>query len=337
MRFIVSVFHLILVVLLCQCAGPNPDSGHSSAASTASGSSSAPSVASGGSWTNTQGMVFRQIPSGSFSMGPNGSPYSDPQDGTTHSVTLTQFYIAATHVTWSNFSIIYQWATGHSYVFDNTGSYAAGYGYPPFGDTNLNPVVSVPWISQLKWCNALSEYEGRTPVYYADAAHTVVLRSSTAEISNDQVDWNANGYRLATEAEWEYAARAGSTASFWWGESTNDFSYEWTLENTGNKSYPVATKKTNAFGLYDMIGLVHTCTWDAFTYSYPATAATNPRGPNRTGDNSGWRVMRGGAFMFNLTETTSYNARAYCGSRRGIAYNLNGDYDGGMRIAFNAP
>jgi formylglycine-generating enzyme required for sulfatase activity len=282
-------------------------------------------------------MVLVPIPGGTFTMGPNGSPYADAQDGANHQVTVSPFYLGTTHVPWATFNTIYLWAQSHGYTFDNIGNYGAGYGYPPGGDVNQNPAVAVPWLSQLKWCNALSEHEGRTPVYYEDAAHTVVLRSSTSEITNGMVDWNANGYRLATEAEWEFAARAGSTASFWWGEATNDFSYEWSSENSEGKTWPVAGKRANTFGLFDMTGLVHTCTWDAFTYNYPSTTANNPHGPDEVGTNGGWRVMRGGGFLNPLTETVAYNARAYLGSRRGITFNIDNDFDGGMRVALNAP
>jgi formylglycine-generating enzyme required for sulfatase activity len=112
-------------------------------------------------------------------------------------------------------------------------------------------------------------------------------------------DWNANGYRLPTEAEWEYAARAGdnTVSSLTWA-GTNSSSklgeYAWYYDNSGSKNYPVGTKKLNAFGLCDMSGNVREWCWNWCTDSYDTG---KEGGSDPTGTSSGLgRVFRGGGW-----------------------------------------
>jgi formylglycine-generating enzyme required for sulfatase activity len=118
----------------------------------------------------------------------------------------------------------------------------------------------------------------------------------------DSVSWDKAdeyckrvGKRLPTEAQWEYAARAGTTTNYYWGNEMND-AYAWHYGNSEDKTHPVAQKKPNAFGLYDMVGNVwEWCAdWYAEDY-YSATVSNNPTGP----DSGQKRITRGGGFGHN--------------------------------------
>ena len=112
-------------------------------------------------------------------------------------------------VTKTLWDTVYQWATNHDYSFE----------WGALGKAANHPVHTVTWYDAVKWCNARSEKEGRTPAYYTSAAQTTVYRSGEVNVDNTWVKWNA-GYRLPTEAEWERAARGGSSAHrFPWADA----------------------------------------------------------------------------------------------------------------------
>ncbi len=110
------------------------------------------------------------------------------------------------------------------------------------------PVVDVSWLSAIAFCDFLSEKAGLTRCYSWDSTGLVLC------------DWTANGYRLPSEAEWEFACRAGST-EVRYGELNEIGWYE---ENAEAQLHPVGAKKPNALGLYDTIGNVWEWCWDVF-------------------------------------------------------------------------
>jgi formylglycine-generating enzyme required for sulfatase activity len=194
---------------------------------------------------------------------------------------------------------LYQWAmTARGYSFDRVGS----------GKAPDHPVNTISWYDAIKWCNARSELEGLTPCYYTDVGLATVYKSGQAM---PYVKWEANGYRLPTEAEWEKAARAGLTGKrFPWGDlithgdanyySMTAFAYDTSTTrgfhpdfDYGDYPYtsPVGHFAPNGYGLYDMAGNMFSWCWDWYDPAYYGVSpATDPRGPSSgTG-----RVCRGG-------------------------------------------
>ncbi len=104
-------------------------------------------------------------------------------------------------------------------------------------------------------------------------------------------------YRLPTESEWEYSARAGSSTTYFWG-SEEGGEYSWYQENSNKKTYPVGLKKPNAWGLYDMIGNVWEWTNDWYELYYERTNHIDPKGPIVPHTGSNWRVLRGGSSYY---------------------------------------
>ena len=141
------------------------------------------------------------------------------------------------------------------------------------------PVEQVSWHEAVEFCNKLSEHYGLTPAY---------------RISGESVTWykGADGYRLPTEAEWEYACRAGTTTRFYAGDSDSDLGGAgWYDVNSATKTHPVGKKAPNVWGLYDMHGNVLEWCWDSYG-CYSSTSMTNPTGPS----SGSYRVFRGGSW-----------------------------------------
>jgi len=213
----------------------------------------------GGSGNAPDGMV--RVEGGTFTM---GSPANEPgrrDDEVQHQVTVSSFYMGKYEVTQKEYQEV------------------MGTNPSRFKGDNL-PVEQVSWFDAVKYCNKRSQREGLTPAY------------TIKGLLGKKVTWNrnANGYRLPTEAEWEYACRAGTTTAYNTGASISD-NTGWYWDNSGKTTHPVGQKPANAWGLYDMHGNVDEWCWDWYG-DYPSGAQTDPVGAS-SGSN---RVWRGGSW-----------------------------------------
>lgn len=145
-----------------------------------------------------------------------------------------------------------------------------------------NPVEQLRWSDAVKFCNRRSELEGLQRCY---------------DLKTLECNFESSGYRLPTEAEWEYACRAGTTTAYFFGESSAKLgNYAWFDKNSGGRPRPIGQKQPNPWGLYDMAGNVWEWCNDFYKVDYYSEAPReNPKGPNE-GQN---KVLRGGAWRFS--------------------------------------
>lgn len=254
-----------------------------------------------GGGTVSAGMV--RIPGGTFTMGDSKvEGYSNELP--THSVMVSTFGLWKTEVTYAQWKELVDWNTSGSKGYDfAVGQRGADSGGSALADTaanNSHPVTMVTWYDVVKWCNAKSRKDGFEPCYYTDAALTTELKSGSPTV---YVKWTANGYRLPTEAEWEYAARGGLEGkSYPWGDGINGSQANYHISSdplSGTKPVgyynggqtPAGVDMKNGYGLYDMAGNIWEWCWDWYG-SYAATTQADPRGPDSGSD----RVDRGGSW-----------------------------------------
>ena len=223
-----------------------------------------------------------------------------------HEVTLSRpFLLAATPVTQAQFEAV------------------MGFNPSDFKGPKL-PVESVSWYDAVTYCNRLSEQQGMPESDWAYALHEVKGKPGEPKFEA-YVEWRgleSPGFRLPTEAEWEYACRADTTTATFLGDldrnSLKDEQPNVTLDpmawfggNSGNATNKVATKQPNNWGLHDMLGNVWEWVWD-WDDMYPSAPVLDPTGPP-TGDN---RLIRGGSWsLYARFCRAAYRGRDWPGHR----------------------
>ena len=165
------------------------------------------------------------------------------------------------------------------------------------------PVECVNWCDALIFCNALSMSQNLIPCYSIGNATDLTTFDSASPVWKRVVcNFTANGYRLPTEAEWEYAARGGryqSPAQFSGGDKLEDFG--WYGENSDVRTHDVSSKLPNGIGLYDMCGNVAEWCWD-YIGELPNQPQTNPHGPQI----GTMHVKRGGSWLDDAQQCTVF-------------------------------
>ena len=271
------------------------------------------------------GMKLKLIPAGSFLMG--SSKDDDPDafisEIPQHRVRITKsFYLGMTEITVGQFRSVVESANyvteaerdggGVGWDKDATrpSEWSSKYSWrnPGFAQGDDCPVTNVTWNDAIAYCNSLSKLEDLQPYY----------RFGQGEISGGE------GYRLPTEAEWEYACRGGTTGKDIYcfiGDAVRLEQYAWYDANSNKRTHPVGQKTPNAWGLFDMHGNVWEWCWD-WDSSYESGTSIDPVGPAR--GHLG-RTYRGGSWFKN-----SKDARSAC--RYTDATNTR-SFDLGFRVA----
>ena len=203
------------------------------------------------------------VQGGEFMMGSDSSEAIDDEKPV-HKVKVDSFYISKYEVSQKLYKKI-------------MGENPSGY----VGENK--PVAPVTWFNAVKFCNKLSEKHELTPVYSINGKKV-------------ECNWDGDGYRLPTEAEWEYAARGGQKSNgYKYSGSNNIDEVAWYSENSEDGFHPVGMKEPNELGLYDMSGNVYEWCWDWWKFDYYSNSSfSNPKGPSM----GSYRAARGGSWGF---------------------------------------
>jgi formylglycine-generating enzyme required for sulfatase activity len=256
------------------------------------------------------------VSGGSFEMGKELGTAGSGDTTPVHTVTLTSgFYMGKYPVTQGQYKAV-------------MGALPSSLPGSSYGVGDNNPVYFVSWYDAIVFCNRLSIAEGLSPAYRINNSTNPSDWGTVPTSSN--TTWNAaeivsgsTGYRLSTEAQWEYAAKGGDpTANGWVGytysgsDTVRDVA--WYSGNSSSRTHEVGTKQANGLGIHDMSGNVLEWCWDWYA-SYSSGAVSDPAGPGSGSD----RVIRGGGWTYDASDVRSvYRSDGYPYTMRSLGFRL---------------
>jgi formylglycine-generating enzyme required for sulfatase activity len=243
-------------LVITSCGRSGPEGGAGSASVSPGGRADPVEI------VTQSGVHMVLLPAGDFMM---GTDKGNPDEGPPHPVKVSAFLMDAFEVTQELFAKVQLPNPSH------------------WRDSPKKPVERVRWRDAKQYCNERSLLEGLKPCY--------------DEKTSDWIcDYSAGGYRLPTEAEWEYACRAGGTGPYDFGAADKLRQHAWFAENAGEKTHNVGEKKPNRWGLFDLYGNVAEWCEDVYSPSYyQGSPRVDPPGPVNPGQDV-QRVMRGGSW-----------------------------------------
>ena len=257
-------------------------------------------------WSKTTSMIIEPlemtwVPGGSFQMGKELGTSGGSDETPVHTVTLTGFYMGKYEVTQMLWQVVMDKTISQQQALASSSSTT------DYGRGANFPIYCVSWYDAIVFCNKLSIAESLSPAYSISGKTNPADWGAVPTSSN--ATWNAavivsgsTGYRLPTEAQWEYAAKGGNgtPGDFTYSGSDKIGDVAWYSGNSGNKTHEIGQKAPNGLGLYDMSGNVWEWCWDWYG-DYSSSAQTDPQGA-AAGYN---RVLRGGSWNSDASGTRS--------------------------------
>ena len=227
-----------------------------------------------------------------------------------HTASVSAFYTSTHETSKAQWYKVYNWAVKNGYNFESIPGGALGrnraHNDPTYHDDY--PITGIYWRDIIKWCNARSEMEGWTPLYYEDDQYTTPLKfdpdaTDKIDITSNKVQWRERGYRIPTETEWERAARGGLENLAYPNGNLIDETQAFYNQKAITRVLDYTTQSQrlpNAYGLYDMVGNAWEVTWDWYSkewYLNPNAELLDNIGPEpqETEYKRDYRVARGGS------------------------------------------